>query len=453
MNDLEKQEQEQSASKQSESTVATSDADSSEESSKPSQKIAIAALILALAGLVMGYLKWGELNASLQQEIKTLAAMKEQQELSKTRLDKSDQTLTEQQAAFTKQSERIKMQAQEMEQSLELVYERVGGSGTQWLVAEAEYLMRIANHRLQLEGDTKTASIALARADKRLRDSGDPVWTPIREKLGAEIVALKGIKELDLAGYAAKLSGLVSQANKLKLPHSVTIDTIKQEESPKTEKELNLDSVLQDFLVGLKSILKIKRHDQPVSAMLEPDQTFFLYQNLILQLEGARVALLRKDQSLFDTSLERAAEWTQKFFDQKDSVTESMLHEIEELRQLQLTADMPDISGSLRMLMVQQGRGDEMPEPEEEAPEEEAQEQIAEKEKLPEKPEQAPSEEQKTAVAEETAQESANKEPEAGEAKAAVEEQKAEDAPPSVDGQPVPDEEQAPAVKEQKEGA
>ena len=129
MNDLEKQEQEQSASKQSESTVAASDADSSEESSKPSQKIAIAALILALAGLVMGYMKWGELNASLQQEIKTLASIKEQQELSKRRLDKSDQALTEQQAAFTKQSERNKMQAQEMEQSLELVYERVGGSG------------------------------------------------------------------------------------------------------------------------------------------------------------------------------------------------------------------------------------------------------------------------------------------------------------------------------------
>ena len=95
MNDLEKQEQEQSASKQSESTVATSDADSSEESSKPSQKIAIAALILALAGLVLGYLKWGELNASLQQEIKTLASIKEQQELSKRRLDKSDQALAE----------------------------------------------------------------------------------------------------------------------------------------------------------------------------------------------------------------------------------------------------------------------------------------------------------------------------------------------------------------------
>jgi uncharacterized protein HemX len=206
-------------------------------------------------------------------------------------------------------------------------------------------------------------------------------------------------------------------------------------------------------LAGLKSILKIKRHDQPVSAMLEPDQTFFLYQNLILQLEGARVALLRKDQSLFNTSLERAVEWAQKFFDQKDSVTESMLHEIEELRQLQLTADMPDISGSLRMLMVQQGRGDEMLEPEEEAPEEEAPEQIAEEEKLPENPEQAPSEEQKTAVAEESAQDSVKQEPEAGKKEAAAEEQKAEDVPPSVDDQPVPDEEQAPAVKEQKEGS
>lgn len=437
MNDLEKQEQEQTASEQAESSA---DAGSSQESPKPSQKIAIAALILALAGLVMGYMKWGELNASLQQEIKALAAIKQQQQEAQGRLDKSNQTITEQQAAFAKQSEKIKMQSEEMEQSLELVYERVGGSGTQWLVAEAEYLMRIANHRLQLEGDSKTASVALKRADKRLHDSGDPVWTPIREKLATEIAALKGLKELDLAGNAAKLSGLISQAEKLKLPHSTLAERGKQEEAPKKEKELNLDSVMQDLWVGLKSILKIRRHDQPVSAMLEPDQSFFLYQNLILQLEGARIALLRRDQSLFDTSLQRAEAWAIEFFDQKDSVTESMLQAITELKQLKLADEMPDISGSLRMLMVQQGRGDEMPEPVAETPEP-----VAEEQQQPEEDKWTSEEIQKSAV----------EEPVTEESKAGVKEQEQpeEGQKPLRGEQQAPDAEQVPSTEEQKEGA
>ena len=438
MNDLEKQEPEQSAPEQIESSA---DADSSQESSNPSQKIAIVALVLALAGLIMGYVKWGELNASLQQEIKTLATIEQQQQEAQGRLDESNRAISEQQTAFAKQSDRMKMQAEEMEQSLELVYERVGGSGTQWLVAEAEYLMRIANHRLQLEGDSKTASVALERADKRLHDSADPVWTPIREKLATEIAALKGLRELDLTGQAAKLSGLISQAQKLKLPHSTIVESGKQEQAPQKQKELNLDSVLQDFWVGFKSILKIRRHDQPVSAMLEPDQSFFLYQNLILQLEGARVALLRRDQTLFDTSLMRAETWTKEFFDQKDSVTESMLRAISELKQLELAAEMPDISGSLRMLMVQQGRGDEMPEP------------VVEEEQLPEEEKQMGEDLAKPAI-EEPVTADQKQESVADESKEDVkqQEQSEEEQKPSSEKQQAPSEEQAPSTEEHREG-
>jgi uroporphyrin-3 C-methyltransferase len=432
MNDLEKQEQQQSASEQ---TEPSADADSSQESPRPSQKIAIAALILALAGLVMGYVKWGELNASLQQEIKTLAAIKQQQRDAQGRMEESNRAISEQKTAFAKQSDRIKMQAEEMEQSLELVYERVGGSGTQWLVAEAEYLMRIANHRLQLEGDSKTASVALERADKRLHDSADPVWTPIREKLATEIAALKGLKELDLAGQAAKLSGLISQAQKLKLPHATLVERGKQEQAPQKEKEFNLDSVMHDFWVGFKSILKIRRHDQPVSAMLEPDQSFFLYQNLILQLEGARVALLRRDQTLFDTSLIRAETWTKEFFDQKDSITESMLQAISELKQLELAAEMPDISGSLRMLMVQQGRGDEISEP------------VAEQQQLPEEEKQMGEDLAKPALEEPvTADQKLESATDESKEEVKQQEQSEEEQKPSSEKQ------QAPSTEEQKEG-
>jgi uncharacterized protein HemX len=189
------------------------------------------------------------------------------------------------------------------------------------------------------------------------------------------MAALKGLTELDMAGYAAKLSGIASQVDKLKLPHATTLESEQPEEIPKEEKEFNLDSVMQDFLQGLTSILKVRRHDQPIGAMLEPDQTFFLYQNLRLQLEGARVALLRRDQPLFDESLQRIETWIKKFFDQEEALTKSILQEITELRTLELKADMPDITGSLRMLLEHLGRGDEIAEQAEEEPESIAEEQ------------------------------------------------------------------------------
>ena len=359
MNDIEKQEIDQSELEQAESKESETSVDSTHGSSRSG--IAWIALLLALGGSGFAYMQQSDLNDALQQEKQALADLKKQQQETNGRLDKSDQAITAQEAAITRQDEWLKRQTEEMEQSLNLVYDRVGGSSTQWIVAEAEYLMRIANHRLQLEGDSATALVALERADKRLHDSEDPAWTAVREKLAAEMAELKGLKQLDLAGLTAKLSGLISQVDKLKLPHAAPVASEHPEVSPKEEKELNFDTVLNDFWVGFKSLIKVRRSDRPVAAMLEPDQSFFLYQNLRLQLEGARVALLRGDQPLFDASLQRVEAWVKEFFDQEHALTRDMLDGVGELRKLELDSKIPDISGSLRLLLERQGKVVEEP--------------------------------------------------------------------------------------------
>jgi uroporphyrin-3 C-methyltransferase len=380
MNDIDKQEQEPITPEQTEPTESTESAKSSQKTPKAPQKIAVLALILALSGLVLGYVKWGEFNAVLQQEKDALIDLNKRQQENKERLDKSDKAISAQKLAFATQEESLDQQAHEMKQSLDLVYERVGRSSTQWLVAESEYLMRIANHRLQLEGDSKTALVALERADKRLRDSGDPVWTPIREMLASEMAELKGLQELDLAGQTAKLSGLISQVEKLNLPHSLSTTSKGPDKSSKEKKEFSFDTILKDIWEGSKSLLVVRRHDRPVTAMLEPDQAFFLYQNLRLQLEGVRFALLRKDQHMFDEGLQAVETWIKEYFDQEQSITKSMLQEINQLKKLELESGRPDISGSLRMLLEQQGRGDEVPDTaEEQQPVEEEQKPTVEK--------------------------------------------------------------------------
>jgi len=354
MNDIEKQEIDKSEPEHEGSKGSGTGADSTPESSKSS--IAWIALVVALVGSGFVYMQQPDLDDALQQERQALSDLKKQQQETKGRLDKFDQVISADETAIKRQDEWLKRQTEEMEQSMELLYERVGGSSTQWIAAEAEYLMRIANHRLQLEGDSATALVALERADMRLRDTEDPAWTAVREKLAAEMAELKGLKQLDLTGQAAKLSGLISQVDKLKLPHSVLVADEQPEVATKVEKELSFDTVVNDLWVGFKSLIKVRRNDRPVAAMLEPDQSFFLFQNLRLQLEGARVALLRGDQSLFDASLQRVDAWGKEFFDQEHALTKSMLEGVDELRKLKLESKMPDISGSIRMLLAQQGK-------------------------------------------------------------------------------------------------
>lgn len=354
MNDIEKQEIDKSEPEHEGSKKSEAGADSTPASSQSS--IAWIALVVAVVGSGFVYMQQPDLDDALQPEKQALADLKKQQQETKGRLDKFDQAISAEETAIKRQDEWLKRQTEEIEQSMELLYERIGGSSTQWIVAEAEYLMRIANHRLQLEGDSATALVALERADMRLRDTEDPAWTAVREKLAAEMAALKGLKQLDLAGQAAKLSGLISQVDKLKLPHSALEADEQPEVVTKVEKELSFDTLVNDFWVGFKSLIKVRRNDRPMAAMLEPDQSFFLFQNLRLQLEGARVALLQGDQSLFDASLQRVDAWVKEFFDQEHAITKSMLEGVDELRKLKLESEMPDISGSIRMLLGQQGK-------------------------------------------------------------------------------------------------
>lgn len=375
MNETEKQELEPttpepaeeieiSPDKQSETAV---EPDVRTETSKAPLAIALLALVVAVGGLGLGYVKWVELKDSMQQERLVVLELTDKQVAANGRLDESGKASAAQQAAFTAQQaafgvqenmlkqERFRLQQQgvEMKAALDGVFRRIGRSSTQWIVAEAEYLMRIANHRLQLEGDTATALVALGIADARLRDSGDPVWTGVRKKLASEMTGLQAVRVLDLAGYTAKLASLISQVEKLKLPHSGPVVSARSGGDSSESKEFSLDSVLRDGWDGFKSLMVVRRNERALTAMLGPEQRFFLFQNLRLQLEAARLALLRRDQALFDSSLKRAGAWVAEFFDQEQALTKTMQAGIVDLNGVRVNPALPDISGSLRMLLQQ----------------------------------------------------------------------------------------------------
>jgi len=378
MNESEKQELESTAAEPTETmdeqmesatqeeVIETGQSNSNPGPSRAPLFIALVALIVALGGVVLGYMKWVELNGSLQQERQVVVELQAGQQEAGGRLDETGKIIAAQQAAFAAQDAvlkqeraRLERQGAEMKESLDGVFQRIGRSSTEWVVAEAEYLMRIANHRLQLEGDAATAQVALETADGRLLDSGDPVWTGVREKLAREVTQLRSIKVLDLAGHTSKLSGLVSQVEKLKLPMSGPVVSAKSQQEAEKSKEFTVDTVLRDGWEGFKSLMVIRQNNRPLTAMLGPEQRFFLYQNLRLQLEAARLALLRKDQELYDSSLERAAAWIAEFFDQKHAVTKAMQAGIDGLKGLQVQPALPDISGSLRMLLEQRRQNSE----------------------------------------------------------------------------------------------
>ncbi|MET0102973.1 MAG: uroporphyrinogen-III C-methyltransferase [Sedimenticola sp.] len=327
------------------------------------------ALVLALVGIVgvlallgFGYNYWSSLQGSLQEMNRAIAQAEDARSALQQRLEVTRKAYQEQAEAIALQKEtlasqdeklaseraRLEQQSREMSDSLASVYDRVGRESTAWMASEAEYLMRVANHRLRLERDVETAIKALQAADGRLRDSGDPGWSDVRQTLAGEIAALQSVARVDRTGLSSRLAAMVGQINKLKIigtepaPRQEVAADDSEESGDRT-----LKTMLQDGWEGFKSVMVIRHHGKPVSAMLPPEQQFFVYQNLRLQLEAARMSMLRGDRILYIASLETAEQWLGDLFDTESQVARAMLGEIEQLKGIDISPALPDISASL----------------------------------------------------------------------------------------------------------
>ncbi len=276
-------------------------------------------------------------------------------------LDEARAAFRQQEQTLVEESVRLQEREAELRAAVAEVHSRVGASGTQWMIAEADYLLRIANHRLTLARDTATARVALDLADQRLRDSGDPRWAGVREQIARDVAKLDAFESPDIAGLASRLSAMMEQIPQLQLAQAfIEPRPAAAPQAPPLTGERNWKTLLDDLWSGFKDTVRIRQHDAPLQAMLAPEHEFFLYENLKLHLEAARLGLVRGDQGLFRGNLELAVAWLDRYFDPNDATRAALAGAIGELRAIEIRPALPDISLSLRALQARRKVGQDI---------------------------------------------------------------------------------------------
>jgi uroporphyrin-3 C-methyltransferase len=272
------------------------------------------------------------------------------------------QAMARQQLGIETERERLRQKAADLTESVAAVHRRLGRDATGWMVAEADYLMQVAAQRLTLFRDPVAAAEALRLADRRLVETGDPGWSSARELLAEEIAALSALKMPDVAALAAELWGLGEQAAALRTPVAGRVAPTGAAPADGGD-ESAWRKVLRDGWEGFRSLVVIRRHDQPVAALLPPEQGIYLTHHLRLEIEAARLALLRADPALYRASLANAAGLLATWFDPADPAVASLAHALGRLGALDVRPALPDVSGSLRALRAREQRtaGGEIP--------------------------------------------------------------------------------------------
>lgn len=298
-------------------------------------------------------------NEILKGELKLL---RETHELQKTEAQKQRQSLEalvqEQQAQLAKVDEQLKnarLADTGLAESLETLRTLAakGGDVNAFPLAEVDYLLRLADSKLKLERNVPTARLALETAQQRLKAVDESAIAPVQTMLGEAIGSLRGAKLPDFSGLAHKVMEMGTQVAKLPIKINSAVPDIKDRVKPAANAVISPetaglpwweragDAVWRQF----RDIVVIRRVRSEAPPLVAMEEEFFLRQNLMLELESMRAALLRSDAQTYQDSADLAAQWLNTYFDVRDSRVSAFLSELKALRQVEFNVYLPDLTG------------------------------------------------------------------------------------------------------------
>lgn len=286
---------------------------------------------------------------------------------------------TEQQKTISALNTRINSAEQRLSSQRKRLLSMSTTSRDDWLLAEAEYLIKLANQRMLVERNAQGASALLVEADTILKDLDDPDLFPVRQQLAKDITGVRLIEKIDVEGLFLKLNALTESISQLPLNPTwqqrgellndssqdtsinadtatgsdTTIDTDtaeteKQEPSFKDKAAAGFNA----FTSKLDNYIRVRRHDKNEAEELRiatPAQAHYLQQNLQLMLERASLALLREQQTIFDNSLDQSKKWLLVKFP-ASSQRAAFIAQIDEVKNTNVIQTLPDITQSLEAL-------------------------------------------------------------------------------------------------------
>jgi uroporphyrin-3 C-methyltransferase len=203
-------------------------------------------------------------------------------------------------------------------------------------IAEIDFLLRTASERLSLFSDPAAADLALLAADVQLEALNDPMFLSVRQRIAVARQNLASIPDVDRVQLTSKLSDMQSRIPGLPFRGEV-------EEQPQTE--LAEDAGWwESFKQTMSSLVTVRRRAPEDQSLLSLEDKDYLRQGLWLQLETARLALMRNDTDAWNRSLGRVDDTLKQFFRDGGSNVQAFLLDSTGLKQVEIAPQMPDIS-------------------------------------------------------------------------------------------------------------
>lgn len=321
--------------------------------SKTSLALSAIAIAIALAAGIGLYgltktqaTRQSEASAGLSSQI---AALQKAQENQKSELE----GIIKQQADQLTQAQR---QQDALAKKLEEVQEKVavisGSDAKTWLLAQADFLVKLAGRKLWGDQDVTTAAALLKSADASLADMNDPSLISARRAITDDIASLSAVSQVDYDGIILKVNQLANQIDNLRLADNNDDDTPMDSDSDElsssiSEWRVNLQKSWQNFM---DSFITVRRRDETAVPLLAPNQDVYLRENIRSRLLVAAQAVPRHQEETYKQALDNVSTWVRAYYDTEDATTKAFLEDVDKLSQQSITMNVPESLQSQALL-------------------------------------------------------------------------------------------------------
>lgn len=257
----------------------------------------------------------------------------------------------EQHVLVSEEEQQQQVQLQKTQETIQQLIQLNQRKSENWVLAEAEYLIRLANVNLIFEGDIPTTIKLLQTADQQVRSLANPSLITVRRTLANDMMALRAVPSVDKEGLLLRLNALSKQIEMIPvIPTQVPKQSKSSNDVPSHSSTSIWRRGLESSLRSLRGIIVIRYHKTPLEPLMNAQQHVYLIQNIQLKLAQAEWAVIHRENGLYQISLQQAKDWVEHYFVQDVHATKSLLTALTMLQRINVNPVLPDISNSLNVI-------------------------------------------------------------------------------------------------------
>lgn len=331
----------------------------------------MALALVAGAALLVSGLLWQKLG-NIQEELARRSLDSGAQSIEARTLAKAAQDSSRELTARLAMQENRISEVSLQRTQLEELMQSLSRSRDENLVIDIESALRLAQQQAQLTGSAAPLVAAMTSASQRLQRAAQPRLNPLQRALAKDLGRIQAASLTDVPVLMSKIDELTRLADDLPLANAMVANLPARQSTrsaapPSTGTAGQAPAALLNWFdmqrlqviashawAGIgeeaRKLLRVSRIDQPEAALLSPEQSFFLRENLKLRLLNARLGLLSRQTDIARADLANASIWLGKYFDATSRRTQVAKELLQQIQSQLKTSELPRLDETMAAL-------------------------------------------------------------------------------------------------------